>query len=314
MSYKQNKPLFKIENGKTLAFNPEKNEYIPVNDVREETKRASQEYPPTKEEKQLFYQQKIKRVESLEIPYEQKKDLLDELEEAAQEEEEEDPPIPKPIPGGVGFGIFFRDEALEFTNSSTLFYHIVTIPTIGAISNEYLYLTSTNRAPKGIEALISYVRQDKPKFHIYDWSIKKKKDRWAASKPYDLLDRYLIKHTSAGQEFDTIYVANSTRRLEGTRWRNEVLLRTTTGEYDFVYSHDYDLSASDERRFLTWGPIVETFPPHPNETNQIGFFQTKLLQDDGDALLLTDVDTKLRIDDPGFQLDLLEPNHSFIVH
>jgi hypothetical protein len=301
-----------------LALKPDTNEYLPVNDLREEMKRASEEYPPTKEAKQAFYQQRIKLIESADIPDDHKDDLLEPLKLSAQEEESdagpEYPPDPRPIPGGVGYGAFYKDGALEFSNSSALYYYIVTIPNIGDATNQWLYLTSTNRSPKGVEALVSYHQQDNPMFMVFDWS-KTGNARWSLSRPYSQLSDYLTPYTAEGHQYQTIYVANSTRRIAGTRWINEVMLyNRNTNAYDLVYSNEYDLAATDEQKYLWWGPIVETFPPFPTQTNDIGFFEARLLQDGAAPSLLTSDLTDLKIDNPGFQVVFDRPNYSFVVH
>ena len=79
-------------------------------------------------------------------------------------------------PGGVGYGYYFSDAALHWTNSTVLDYYIVTPSTAGGDLNYYLYLTSTCRAQLGTEALISYYGQGPAQFWVYDWSMAT--DRW----------------------------------------------------------------------------------------------------------------------------------------
>jgi hypothetical protein len=306
----------KSDGDTTVAYKADTREYIPVDDITDKVKQISDEHRPRREEKEAFYQERIKLIESATMSADQKSDLLQDLNESVERvkaEDEPQAPPPPPIPGGVGFGTFYTDGALRFNNSSNLYYYIVTPTDIGNNANEWLYLTSTNRSPKGVEAFISFFRQENPRFKVFDWS-RSGDDRWTVDMPYSELSDYLLPRQVGAEQYPVIYVVNSTRRLGGTTWRNEVMLyNRVKDKYDRVYKHTYTLAQQDEQKFLTWGPIVETFLPFPNETRRIGFFDATLIQDEQERLLDEDV-TELRIDDPGFTVDFHVPNSSFIVH
>lgn len=307
---------FKTQNGTTHVFKPDTSEYIPVNDLREQWKHGAEEFPTTKEERQAFYQQRIQLIESSEGRDELRQELLANLNESVKGEEAEPDDLdePQPVPGGVGYGAYYRSGQMRFTDSSVLYYKIVTIPEVGNVKNKWLYLTSTNRAPKGVEAYIAYRQQDTPMFNVFDWS-KTGPDRFALSRPYDWLSDYLILHEEDTLEYQTIYVANSTRRISDTHWTNEVMLyNPNTDNYDLVYSHDYDMATIDEKKYLWWGPIVETFPPFPFTINNLGFFDAQLLQDGSPPVMLTNAVTELKTDHAGAHVVFARPNYSFIVH
>jgi hypothetical protein len=304
----------KTDGDRTFAYRPHTDEYLQVDDITDHVKQISDEHRPRREEKEAFYQQRIKLVEETSMPADQKSELLQDLKESVDQVKAEPEPPHPPIPGGVGFGAFYIDGTLQFDNSSTLYYYIVTPPDIGNAANEWLYLTSTNRSPKGVEAFISFEQQQNPRFKVFDWA-RSGDDRWVVDIPYSSLSDYLLTRQVGAEQYETIYVVNSTQRLgAGTNWRNEVLLyNRVKNRYDRAYKHTYTLSPDDEQKFLTWGPIVETFSPFPNETRKIGFFDATLFQDDEERLLNESV-TQLRIDDPGFTVDFRVPNSSFIVH
>lgn len=307
----------KVEKDQRFALRPDLQEYIPVDDRREEWARESERTPSTKDERQAFYQHRIKLVESSEDSS-RKEELLRDLKESMEREEaspdSESEPDPEPIPGGVGYGAYYKSNALAFTNSSMLRYNIVVIPQIGNAQNKWLFLTSTNRSPRGVEAYIAYQQQNYPSFKVFDWS-KAGKARFALSRPYELLGDYLVPHEAGGVEYQTIHVSNNTRRIAGDNWINEVfLLNRTTSHYDWIYSNEYELAQIDEDDYKWWGPIVETFPPFPFTINNVGFFDAQLLQDDKPAQMLTPDVTNLRVDHPGYTVVLNEANHSFIVH
>lgn len=307
---------FKSEGEETYAFKPDTKTYVRVNDVREKMEQECKGNAPTKEQRQAFYQQRIRLIEATGSPYDHKKELLQDLIQSAQEEEKTEDPDSAPLPGGVGYGAYYKDGALKFANSTVLHYYIVTVPEIGDAKNNWLYLTSTNRSPRGVEAFVSFHKQDGPTFTIFDWS-KTGEQRWALSVPYDKLGNYLIKKEVEGKEYQPINVANSTRRMAGTMWRNEVMLyNQNTQNYDLVYRNDYNLPVNDEGKYLWWGPIVETFAPFPYSTKVIGFFDAQLLQDDNAPRLLTSDLTDLKeqyADHPGFKIAFAKSNYSFVV-
>src|ERR1051326_4398258 len=61
-----------------------------------------------------------------------------------------------PVPGGTGFGFYFNNSALLWSNSTVMDYYIVAPSTLGGISANWLYLTTTCRSQLGTEALIGY--------------------------------------------------------------------------------------------------------------------------------------------------------------
>lgn len=309
--------LFKLQDGNRLAFHPEANIYLPVNDAREKSKIVSDQHPLSYEAKKAFYQQRLKRVEASKLPGERKNQLLTRLQNSLKEAESKaDVGVPPsaPKPEGRGFGVFYRENELTYETSSTLFYRIVAVPDVGTDLSEWLYLTSTNHSPRGTEAYISYEKRLNPTFSVFDWS-KLEGEQWVVCKPYSELSNYLMTFTVSNHEYPTIYVMNNTRKKPGTAstWINEVmLLNKVTNAYDFVYSSEYPLPASEVGNGLDWGPIVESVPPGLTETNRIGFFNATLLLD-GTAFKLTQDVTDRNLEESGFDLVLLEPNFSFIV-
>ncbi len=74
-------------------------------------------------------------------------------------------------PGGVGYGYYFYNNALLWTNSTIADYYVI-VPTFpGQTLTNYLYLTSTCRAQLGTESLIAYAPgPNEAAFWIYDWA------------------------------------------------------------------------------------------------------------------------------------------------
>jgi hypothetical protein len=318
--------------GEILAYEPNGNKYIPVVDATGEFNRLLERYPVSRE-KQAFYQQKVMLTEEANVPAEQKRGLLRELSQDIKEEvpntqsrlvrlrdvssrlivkeDEYEGPPPMPIPGGVGCGVMFKPDELLFNDSSTLYCFIVANSNVGSPQNRWLYLTSTNRAPKCLEAFVSYKDQEGPSFTIYDWS-RATGDRWIYSTPISLLGQYQFDYLIQGALFPVIYIMNVTVRLSGNYWKNAAFLYNFAAkEWSLVYYNDYELPPEDSRYYLWWGPIIETFYPHQTEINNLGFFEAALLQD-GEVRYLTPQCTYFERK-AGFDATILGENHSFIV-
>jgi hypothetical protein len=295
---------------------PPHHESTKVDDVREEVQRYSQARRPSAKEKCAFYDQKLDRAKEWHADQKLKDELLYDLEQSKSiaEEEAKTELEAGPIPGGVGHGVFYKDTELRFTDSSTLFLHIVAAQDIGDTSNEWTFLTATNRSPKGVEAYLSYRKMENPAFKIFDWS-KDGDARWVIHLTFAEIQKYMNTVVAGGATYKTIFVRNRTRRVSGNRWTNEVFLfKPAESAYDFVYSSEYTLTLFQEQGFRDWGPIVETFKPNPSNLRDIGFFAASLEQDTGAPTLLPAAKTTLSVDSSRFQTVFVRGHDSFIVH
>lgn len=318
------------DKGETLAYDPTEDEYIPVVDAKDEFKKLSEGSSVPEDTKQAFYRERQKIVEEAELPDEQKGKLLRDIRQYIDEgdkersrrnsrdnsspsieteSDDEEPPIPMPVPGGVGSGVFFKTGKLLFSNYSTLYCFITTKPSAGPSLNRWMYLTSTNRAPRCFEAFISYKDQDGPMFVTFDWS-KVPGNPWEKPVPISNLIEYRYNYTVAGVSFPTIYLKNTTRWLGGTTWVNEVSLKNyVRREWSLAYDNTYSLPGG--LPYLWWGPILETFYPFPTDINSHGFFDAFLLQDGYERYLTPQVTDFVQ--KPGFDPQILRHNDSFIV-
>jgi hypothetical protein len=196
----------------------------------------------------------------------------------------------KETPGGVGYGYYFDNTALLWTNSTIADYYVVA-PTYLGGNVETLYLTSTCRAQLGTESLIEYSGENEAQFWIYDWS-------QAATNPWQVTvdlptdnPQYL---TTRPDEFaverQMVHVRNGTAYLGFSggqyNWQNHVMLFDfARGDWDLVYSYNYGTTnmtnniptaAGESTGF--WGPIVETFGTYTN-VDTVGFDLIRLFQD-----------------------------------
>lgn len=275
-----------------------------VRDVRSQLGDLSRKYPPSDREKQLF----LERAD--ELMNQRVRRLTDRVGSAA-------PTRTPPVPGGIGAGVFYRDTELIFDRSSAVYNYIITPSALGGNTADYFYLTSTNRAGRGCEAFVSYSRQDKPLFRVFDWARKAdNQDPWVISIPYDDWAGYKLTYTVDGRDYAAIYAVNVTYAVDDTTWVNEVYLHNgQTGTRDLVWSYTYRWSPQDqnEKNAHWWGPILETFSPDYGETNGVGFAEALLVQD-GWERILVDGNSYVGNDgsDHGFQLFHLDHNYTFL--
>jgi hypothetical protein len=226
---------------------------------------------------------------------------------------EDDPPVP----GGVGYGVFY-DEAYktDFETGTAAEFYIICPTTPGGNVGTWLYLTAMNRASLGVEAFVSYYAQEDFHFKVFDWA---RADRWQIDLPFSGLGPYLQELVLYGSTYQALYVVNFTYLQSGTTWINDaLLLNVSTGALDLVYSYAYESTIADQRAGFTgsWGPIVETFQNLHVGTHDLGFAEANVASrtgtDWGPWQLLAPERTYIRQDGVGFQMAHLEPNHTFI--
>jgi hypothetical protein len=224
-----------------------------------------------------------------------------------------------PVPGGVGYGAFFETPFKTGFGKGTSLYWEVVCPTVpGGNVNDWLYLTSTNRAGKGVEAFVSYHGQDAPSFKVFDWA---RTDHWQIDCPWLALESYLMTQTAHGQNYQTLGVWNSTWEISPGQWRNQALLwNRVAHRFDLIYQYDYAASLADQTGgwIGSWGPIVETFQTSYTGTNNFGALNTMLITSDsggawGSWQLLNSTQSYLRTDNVGFSEVFLDPNYAFAV-
>src|SRR5262245_23192969 len=184
----------------------------------------------------------------------------------------------EPVPGGVGYGMFYTGAFRTDFARGTSFYCEIVCPTQpGGNVNTWLYLTATNRAQKGVEAFVAYRGQNDTRFKVFDWA---RSDQWQTNIPFANLTSYLRSTIAHGWGLQALLVWNSTIEIGANRWRNEVLLhnRVTNG-WDLVYRFDYTSTTPEQTSGWpgSWGPTVATFQNSYQTTNWLGFLNTMLI-------------------------------------
>ena len=220
-----------------------------------------------------------------------------------------------PPPGGLGAGVTFDPNQFKYSDSTAVYYYLLAPPNIGGVpAADLLYMTSSNFAPKGCEALISFFKEEQFKavFRIWDWATPDQPggSHFIIHKPYESLGDYLIPYQiqTGGQtlDFDALYVISATRRVAGDTWVNEVYLHNhRLGVRDRVWSYQFAWPTKATDKSFWWGPIFETFPDNADygTTNLLGFLETLVVQD-GVEYQLTDQNSRL-VTPGGNGLDLI---------
>jgi hypothetical protein len=225
-----------------------------------------------------------------------------------------------PVPGGVGYGMFYTDAFKGSWGRGTSFACDFACPTPpGGNVSTWLYLTATNRSGMGVEAFVSYNGQSSTRFRVFDWA---RADHWQTDVPFSALGNYLRNKSAHGHSYQVLPVWNSTWLLSGSTWRNQALLYNhVRGGWDLMYQYDYSATMTQQKTVWvgSWGPIVETFQAAYNNTKRMGALATQLISANnsgtwGSWALLSAANSTVRTDNVGFHLVFLDPNYAFAVN
>ena len=225
----------------------------------------------------------------------------------------------EPVPGGVGYGMFYTNRfRAAFARGTSFYYEIVCPNQPGGNVNDALYLTGTNRAQKGVEAFIAYKGQDDMRFRVFDWA---RSDQWQTDIPLAKLTPHLRSTVAHGRGMQVLCVQNSSVEIGMNQWRNEVLLHNRAANlWDLIYRFDYSSTTAEQQGGFvgSWGPIVETFQNRYANTRSLGFLNTMLMSRNADGRwrnwgVLTASQSKIRNDDQGLSPLFLDPNYSLVV-
>jgi len=224
-----------------------------------------------------------------------------------------------PVPGGVGYGMFYTaGYKTGWGQGTSVCFDIVCPTPPGGNVNTWLYLTATNRSAMGVEAFIAYNGQSDTHFRVFDWA---RSDHWQTDSPLTGLAPYLRHESAHGHPYQVMTVWNTTVATSATNWRNQVLLYDgVSHNWHLVYQYDYAATDAQQKSgwIGSWAPIVETFQSPYSNTNPMGALQIMLLSADagghwGSWALLSAGNATVRTDNVGFHLVFLDPNYAFVV-
>jgi hypothetical protein len=228
-----------------------------------------------------------------------------------------------PVPGGVGFGMFYAPAFRSaFQGGTGIYWEVVAPPLPGGNVASTLYLTATNRAGMGVEALVGYAGATNPIFYVFDWALKTAgSDPWQRKIPLGTLGNYAKPEVVKGTTFYVLPIMNMTYQNGPQSWINQVWFANgTTNRWDLVYQFSYPATLAQQLGVWpgSWGPIVETFQDQYQGTNEMGALKTTLsAQTNGgwaNWLPLAPAQAQLSGDSKGFTADYLDPNTSWLVH
>lgn len=244
--------------------------------------------------------------------------------------------------GRIGAGVLYNERSKDnFVLGTTISFDFICPKTIGGNVDKPVFLTETNRALLGAEAIIEYDSADAPPvFRIYD---RNKRD-WVRN----ILLSDLEKDYITGRNFDlnlyNHFIPNLPQAIHSRimsvttqtyvpdwrfsgAWKNSVcLFNYTQNKYDEIYTSEYKAAREDqdfrntpiERGLKTpWGPVVEVFT---NEgfvlqgTNPVGFDVIRIRECEKqwkDFYYLTDTYARM-YDDSSFLIPHKAPYYSFI--
>jgi hypothetical protein len=222
-----------------------------------------------------------------------------------------------PTPGGIGAGVYFRRDTMGFNSSTAIYWRVVAPQFLGGTSTSLVYITASNQASHGPEALVSYRRNGEAVFRVWDWSTAPtaNRSRFVVAIPFSSWGPYKTVVQINGQAHTTLYIANQTSRIEGTSWRNEVFLfNEQTQTFDTVWKHDFtwDPDSNPATKFFGWGPIIEPFAPFDFGTTQKVGFANAALVADGVSQQLTPSNSTIVQRRLGFEVAHLQPNHTLL--
>lgn len=222
-----------------------------------------------------------------------------------------------PLPGGVGFGVFYHPTYKTAFETGTAAEYTVICPTRpGGNVHSWLYLAATNRAARCPEAVVAYHGQDEFVFAVFDWA---RPEHWQAPLSPPQIREYLHEVVLDGSAYPALHVLTFTEQSGDGRWRNEVYLRhPEVGTFDMIHAFEYGATVVDQHLGWegSWGPIIETFQGRYRDTEELGFACFSVASRGAAGWepweRLSPTDTFVARDDAGFRMLYLEPNHTFV--
>jgi len=168
----------------------------------------------------------------------------------------------QPVPGGVGYGVFYNPAfKTGWGHGTALAFDIVCPTPPGGNVNTWLYLTATNRSAMGVEAFISYNGQNDTHFRVFDWA---RSDQWQTDIPLSGLSNYLTMESAHGHPYSG--APGVERHLADQRHDLSQSGPALQSRPARMGPHlPVRLCATDAQQKTgwvgSWAPIVETFQP-----------------------------------------------------
>lgn len=276
--------------GETL-YDPITSQNLDVVDLTEEAARATSESLPDREEAALF-----SKLDRHLLPRGVDVDLSQ---------------CP-PSGDGAAVGTYFGKDIIGFNMSTAIFWRAIAPEFLGGASNELVYLTSSNHARRGPEALVRYQGGRPATFLVWDWAhpVHPQHGRFVVALPHADWGPHRLQFDIDGESHFGLQIANMTH-LEGAQWLNQVLLYNgETNAWDLVWRFAFDWNPEEECRFFFFGPCIEPKGASGyGTTNKVGYAEATLETDLVQTRLLAD-NSRLVTNSFGFEVTNLTPNHT----
>ncbi len=185
------------------------NGVVKLADMRDKFTRISSQTPRSEEAKQAFLASKLHILQTHpQLSLEARASLVAQFTSSLKKT------LPKkttrPIPGGVGYGFFYEDAfKTNFTTGTGICWDVICPTPPGGNVNTYLYLTATNRASLGVEALVAYNGQNQTSFEVFDWA-RYPAAPWQTNIPFATLTGYLRTESAHGHSYKALMLTNLT--------------------------------------------------------------------------------------------------------
>ena len=220
-----------------------------------------------------------------------------------------------PPPGcGAAVGTYFGKTIIGFNTRTAIFWRIIAPEFLDGASNELVYLTSSNHARRGPEALVQYEGGLPAIFRVWDWAhpFHPEYGQFVRALPHATWGPHRLQINVDGEAHFGLQVANSTH-FDGKTWLNQVLwYNVETNSWDLVWRYAFDWNPKEECKFFFFGPCIE--PKGANcygTTNKLGYAEATLATDIIQTKLLTN-NSRLVCNDFGFEVTNYVPNHTVL--
>jgi hypothetical protein len=229
--------------------------------------------------------------------------------------------IGAPVPGGVGYGMFYNTAfKTNFSTATAIYWEIICPNPRGGNVNTFLYLTATNRSSLGVEAFISYNGQNQTFLKVFDWA-RYPAAPWQTNIPFANLAAYLRTESSHGHPYQVLPLINVTSQSGTNHWYNQVWLwNHVANRWDLAYQYGYAATLQQQQAGWvgSWEPIVETFQNAYTGTRPMGALSTQCISKTGNQWgawhFLSAADGYVRTDNKGFRLLFLDANYNWAVN
>lgn len=228
-----------------------------------------------------------------------------------------DQKCPPPSEGAV-IGTYFNPNIIGFNDRTAIHWRVVAPQFLGGKSRDRLFLTSSNQASRGPEALVRYENHTEAVFRVWDWAHPEDPDpeigRFVVAIPHSRWKNHEVSFVVNGVACTGLQIKNETRSLGSRQWINEVFLfNHVSGTLDLIWQYKHMWDVNEGCKFLFFGPCIEAKGSGYDVTNSIGYEGGTLDNDVVGVEKLIANNSRL-VERAGFEIDRkhLQANHTML--